>query len=473
MEQSHTTPAETPSDAETSNDVGLRFMLLGLAALAASLLFGVVGAFKFLYPEFMEGLAFHKIRPLHVSLAIAWIFLTAIGGIYYYLPNFCRLSLFSSRAARWHFWIFLVTGLAILGAYLMGRFGGREYWEFPPALAVPIFLTWIMFGVNYFKTVVKRRTAWPVYLWMWGTGIVFFFVTFSESYLWLLPYFRENMVREISVQWKSYGSLIGSWNMMVYGTAIFVMAKIGGDDGVARSKMAFGLYFLGLFNLMFGWAHHTYPVPLAEWVRDFAYVVSMTELFILGKIIWDWRRSLSTCRKFRHRCPYRFLFAADIWIFINLVLALIISVPALNRFTLGTHAIVAHTMGTTIGINTMILLASVFFVIEQRVGEGAENRHAGIVDAGFWLANGSLVVFFASLLAAGLVKGTYSGESFYDMMESIEPFLLLFAVSGVGLMLGLWLVLLPAMGRIGALVFPHGYAFVIGATRADQETAGD
>jgi nitric oxide reductase subunit B len=224
---------------------------------------------------------------------------------------------------------------------------------------------------------------------------------------------------------------------------------------------------------MFGWAHHTYPVPLAEWVRDFAYVVSMTELFILGKIIWDWRGSLSCCQKFRHRRPYRFLFAADIWVFINLVLALIISVPALNLFIHGTHVIVAHTMGATIGINTMILLASVFFVIEQRAAEEAGNRHAGLVDTGFWLANGSLAVFLAALLAAGLVKATYGGEFFTDMMESIEPFLLLFAVSGVGLMLGLWLVLLPAMGRIGALVFLRRPDMAIGETQAGQQAAGD
>ncbi|MEE8514676.1 MAG: cbb3-type cytochrome c oxidase subunit I, partial [Gammaproteobacteria bacterium] len=466
MEQWPTTPAETP------NDIGLRFMLLGLLALAASLLFGVIGAFKFLYPEFMEALPFYKIRPLHVSLAISWIFLTAIGGIYYYLPNFSSLSLFSNRAARWHFWIFLVTGVAILGAYVLGKFGGREYWEFPPVLALPIFLSWIMFGMNYFKTVMKRRTAWPVYYWMWGTGIVFFFITFSESYLWLFPFFRENMLREIAVQWKSYGSLVGSWNMMVYGTAIFLMEKISDDEGVARSKMAFGLYFLGLFNLMFGWAHHTYPVPFAAWVRDFAYIVSMTELFILGKIIWDWRSSLSTCQKYRHRRPYRFLFASEIWVFINLVLALVISVPALNLFTHGTHVIVAHTMGATIGINTMILLASVFFVIEQRVGQDAKNRHAGPVGAGFWLTNGSLLIFLAALLAAGLIKGTYTGDSFQEMMESIEPFLLVFAVSGVGLMLGLWLVLLPAMAQMTALVFPHRYDVGIGVIRAKEGASG-
>ncbi len=160
-------------------------------------------------------------------------------------------------------------------------------------------------------------------------------------------------------------------------------------------------------------------------------------------------------------------------VFINLVLALVISVPALNLFTHGTHVIVAHTMAATIGINTMILLASVFFVLEQRVGQDAEDRHAGPVSAGFWLANGSLLIFVAALLAAGLIKGTYSGDSFQEMMESIEPFLLVFAVSGVGLMLGLWLVLLPAIGQMTALVFPHPYDVGIGVPQAKEGASGD
>jgi nitric oxide reductase subunit B len=354
--------------AETQEKTGLHFVLLGLLALTVSLIFGALGAFKFLYPEFLEALPFHKIRPIHVSLSVSWIFLTAIGGIYYYLPNFCQLSLYSVRAVRWHFWLFLITGLAILASYALGKFGGREYWEFPPILSVPIFISWILFGVNYFKTTLRKKSAWPVHYWMWGTGIVFFFLTFTEAHLWIIPFFRDNMLREVAVQWKAYGSLVGSWNMMVYGTAIFVMERISGEEKISLSKMAFGLYFLGLFNLMFGWAHHAYPVPIAPWIRHFAYVVSMTELLILGKIIWDWRASLSTYQKFQHRNAYRFLFAADIWVFLNLILGLIISVPAANLFTHGTHVTVAHAMGTTIGINTMILLGSVFYMIEENFG---------------------------------------------------------------------------------------------------------
>lgn len=440
--------------AKEENLIGLKFMRLGMLALAVGMFFGVIGGFQFLFPEFLRELLFTKTRPLHVSLVVSWIFLIAIGGIYFYLPRQQNLKLWSSKAANIHFWVFVATGLAILLSYLTGKFGGREYFEFPAALSIPIFITWLIFGVNYFRTVTKSKGPWPVYYWMWATGIIFFFITFCEAYLWMIPYFRESMIREIIVQWKSYGALTGSWNMLVYGTAIYVASRIAGTEETAKSKLAYSLYFLGLFNLMFGWAHHTYLVPSQTWIRTFAYIVSMTELLILGKILWDWRGSLQTFQKHKYCNAYRFMFAADIWVFVNLILALIISVPALNLITHGTHITVAHAMGSTIGINTMILLSSVFYVIREEL---PQHVHAGCtkqVQLGYWMTNISLAVFFGALVLAGLGKGLYTGGSFQDMMLQIRPFLVVFAVSGITLMFGIWIVLWHAYRLTGEILSP-------------------
>ncbi|MBK7605177.1 MAG: hypothetical protein IPI15_16690 [Saprospiraceae bacterium] len=46
-----------------------------------------------------------------------------------------------------------------------------------------------------------------------------------ESYLWIFPYFRNNIVNDMTLQWKSYGSMVGSWNMLIYGSSIFLMEK--------------------------------------------------------------------------------------------------------------------------------------------------------------------------------------------------------------------------------------------------------
>jgi nitric oxide reductase subunit B len=427
------------------NLIGLRFLMMGTAALAAGVVFGVIGGFQFLYPQFLEALSFTSTRPLHVSLVVSWIFLAAIGGIYYYLPNKCDLPLWSDKLPRWHFWIFLVTGLVILGSYLAGKFGGREYFEYPAALSIPIVLSWVLFGLNYFKTALSQAGRWPVYYWMWGTGIFFFLFTFLEAHLWLLPFFRENMVREITVQWKSYGALTGSWNMMVYGTAIFVAGKIAGDKNLGRSKLAFSMYFLGLSGLMFGWAHHTYLVPSEPWIRHLAYIVSMSELLILGKILWDWRATLDCHKKNVHCNAYRFFVAADYWVFLNVILAIIISVPAFNLFTHGTHITVAHSMGTTIGINSMILLGSIYYVIREELPLDIRATCSKHISLGFWMTNIALLVFFSSLVMAGIGKVMFEGGAFQQMMMEIRPFLLAFAISGVVLMVGLWVLAYHAL----------------------------
>ena len=90
------------------------------------------------------------------------------------------------------------------------------------------------------------------------------------------------------------------------------------------------LYFTGLFNLMFNWGHHIYTLPTHGFVKHISYAVSMTELFILGRIIYLWKDSLTTAKKNFHQTSYRFLMAADIWIFLTLVLAIAMSIPAIN-----------------------------------------------------------------------------------------------------------------------------------------------
>lgn len=431
---------------DAKKDKSIIFILIGMLALLAGLFFGAIGAFQMIFPDFLSQIPFYKARPLHVSLVVSWIFLIAIGGIYYYVPRYLGLKWYSQKLIGIHLVLFVSTGIAILLSYLYGRFGGREYWEFPPLLSLPIFLSWILFAINFYKTIFRYKGSWPVYLWMWASGIVFFFLTFLEANAWILDYVSGNIVREITIQWKAYGALVGSWNLLVYGTAIFLMERISGDTKMAYSRMAFLLYFLGLTNLIFGWAHHTYIVPSAPWIRHLAYGVSMTELLIFGKIIWDWKKSLSTAKKWLHLLPYKFLFASDIWIFLNLGLALIMSVPGLNLITHGTHITVAHAMGTTIGINSMILLSSIFYVLKGDRNQSRYLRAGNSVKYGYWLLNISLAVFWFSLITAGLGKGLAEKSlSFQEIMQLIDPYLRAFAFSGLGLMLGLFMILIPAI----------------------------
>lgn len=423
------------------------FIIAGLLLLTLGILFGLIGALQYLIPGlFKEQLSFEKIRPLHVSSVIFWIIFAAMGGVLSYLQEHSLKAIYSKNLLKIQFIIFCLSVLAILISYLAGVFGGREYWEFPPLLALPIALGWILFIINFLKYLGSFRKQ-PVYVWMWLTGLFFFLFTFAESYLWVFPYFRNNVVNDMTIQWKSYGSMVGSWNMLIYGSSIFLMDKISKTKTYGHSTIAYVLYFTGLFNLMFNWGHHIYTVPTVAYIKHISYAVSMTELFILGRIIYLWKSSLSTAKKYFYESSYRFLIAADFWVFATLLLAIAMSVPAINVYTHGTHITVAHTMGATIGINSFLLFAFAFDILQPKTDEFSPYKK--IFIRGYWLANISLFCFWISLIAAGVIKASWQMSAvqipFSSMMQLLKPFFIAFFISGCFLVIGLLMIIFPLL----------------------------
>ncbi len=421
------------------------FILAGLLLLSAGMLFGLAGALQYLFPDFLkQKLSFEKIRPMHVTTVVFWIIFGATGGALTYLQQHTGKKIYSKLLAQLQLLVFTLTVVAILIFYFLGIFGGREYWEFPPVLALPIVFGWLLFLINFIKSTGSLKNQ-PVYVWMWLTGIVFFLFTFLESYLWIFPYFRSNIINDMTVQWKSYGSMVGSWNMLIYGSSIFLMEKISGNKNYSHSPIAFALYFTGLFNLMFNWGHHIYTLPTYHFIQYISYAVSMTELFIFGRIILLWKSSLSAALKLAHHIAYRFLIAADVWIFLTLFLAIIMSVPAINLYTHGTHITVAHTMGATIGINSFLMLAIAFDILHDTCIPFA--RYEKWLRRGNWIANISLFIFWSSLIIAGILKAKWQMRivkiPFADMMLQLRPLFIILFISGITMTIGFLYILFP------------------------------
>ncbi len=423
---------------ETKIEPGKLFLKTALVMMLSAALFGLLAALTYIYPDFLkESVGFTALRPLHVSSALFWIILGATGCVFSGLNTLTKKSKNNKVALlQWGLWILSISGIFI--SYFRKDFGGREYWEFNPIWALPIALAWILFLYNFFSRIKKLR-KWPVYVWMWLTGIVFFMFIFLENYLWIFPYFRQHFITDMTIQWKVNGSLVGSWNQMLYGTAIFLMDKISGSKKAGQNKIAFAMYFLGLFNLMFNWGHHIYTLPTEKYIRLIGYSVSMTEWIIFLKIIYDWRATVTTIQKHYHYFPYKFIMASDIWVFFHVLQATLISIPAINIYTHGTHFTVAHSMGTTIGINTMILLAVCFEFLKPDTYQGTKSYQ--FLNWVFWFLQVFLLVFLIALMTAGIKKGLWqlssNQSSFSDMMQTLYPYFVAFTVTGAGILITL------------------------------------
>jgi nitric oxide reductase subunit B len=419
----------------------IRFALL---MLLGALGFGAIGAFAFLYPElFNRFLPFYQLRPMHVSAALFWIISGAVSGILIFKKDVFRNGTKAPRTERTFVLFWVTTIIAIFCFYAFKQFGGREYWEFPPMLGIPILAAWLCLMWSYFAAWRSRTKTPPLYVWMWTTGIVAFLATFLEQNLYQIPWFRASYLREVTVQWKSNGAMVGAWNQMIYGTSLYIMTRITGDEGIARGKKAFFFYFLGLTNLMFNWGHHIYNLPSNSWIRHVSYAISMTEWLILISIMHGFKHKLTQDRKYKHLLSYRFLIASEYWVALNLVLALFMSIPAINRYTHGTHITVAHAMGATIGINTMILLSSLGYILHIDAMP-ARNKKAIRIGAG--IAQVSLFVFWMALIGAGVLKAyrdvALGMPSFHEMMQPVLTVLHVFAFAGLFLLVGIAIIVL-------------------------------
>jgi len=178
----------------------------------------------------------------------------------------------------------------------------------------------------------------------------------------------------------------------------------------------------------------------------------MTEWIIFIKIVYSWSKSLTKKDKTEYSMVYRFILASDFWVFVNLVMALLMSIPALNYYSHGTHITVAHSMGTTIGINTCILFASVSFIITKVNGKEVFNRAKKMI---FYLFNFSLLVFWVALIAMGVFKMIWEAnnpEGQVGVMHAESAvYYSVFIVAGSLLFICIFLIAYPMIKKL----MPH------------------
>jgi nitric oxide reductase subunit B len=137
--------------------------------------------------------------------------------------------------------------------------------------------------------------------------------------------------------------------------------------------------------------------------------------------------------------------AADWWIFLSLLLAIMMSIPGVNLYTHGTHITVAHTMGTTIGINTFLVLAIAFDILH--VNCFGAVPYTKYFNKAYWLANISLFVFWIALILVGIEKAKWQMRAnrvpFSSMMHQIHPLFYIVFASGLMLATALLVIIYP------------------------------
>jgi nitric oxide reductase subunit B len=399
---------------KSSERMILTVMASALVCMLISIAMGAVGVLSYL-PEMGHvmadaGISLVQLRPLHTTFASAWLYLGCVACIYAYLfHRYGEPTEVERRRFRIHMVCWGIAGLGSLITLLFGIGSGREYLGFHPIFALFIIAGWVCFLLTLLGRVRHDFWSQPVYVYMWATGAVFFLYTFIEGHAHYLPFVKSHPVADLQIQWKSCGTLVASFNQMVYGCMIYIGERLTGDKRVAQSRQAFALLGLGLLNSFTNYAHHTYHLPQAHIIKWVAFTVSMAEILI----VWNMLRELMA--KLEHpggkqpsnSTTQRFFGFAKSWNMILLPIALLISIPPLNALIHGTHVVMAHAMGSELAIDTYILLGAFTWLfaqlfpkrecIEAIVDGPAMRRRLTLLNLGLvglvsWLLFGGLTV---------------------------------------------------------------------------------
>ncbi len=333
---------------------------------------------------------FSRLRPLHTLLALGWV----LVGLAATVRPLVGAAVGRGEAVLYAAW--LGTAAAAL---IAGTGSGREYLSWPAPVSLLLLGALLAGAWAVLRGLPRLRHAvWDTRA-MIGIGVVLLPLGLIEGHLWLLPSVSLDPGRDLAVEWHALDTMIGGWNIVLYGAAATLLPR---EPGRGRAA----LLAATLAGLLLSYGHHHYPSPQPRLLKDIAFGASL----LAGVAFLDHARAGLPPTGGLVRTLLR---AAAGWTLVALLGGFLMAIPPLNALVHGTWVVVAHAMGAMIGVNSMLILALGFHATKRPTTPGL-LRAARV-------ANVALALMVADLVIAGLLRGALRpGSEFAAWRSTVE-----------------------------------------------------
>ena len=142
------------------------FALSGLFWGGVSVLIGLIISIQLWKPELNIApfLTYGKLRAVHVNgLAFGFAVAEIFALSYYMVQRLTRRPLLFPKLAMVQLYIFNAAIVAAAVSLLAGMTQSKEYAELEWPLDIGVVILWVMFAVNIFGTIIKRRKSRCIY----------------------------------------------------------------------------------------------------------------------------------------------------------------------------------------------------------------------------------------------------------------------------------------------------------------------
>ncbi|MFN7941841.1 MAG: cbb3-type cytochrome c oxidase subunit I [Thermoanaerobaculia bacterium] len=394
------------------------WLLLALAAacLVASILTGVASGIVTAFPwPASRWMSLRALRPAHTLFALAWVIFGSAACVGLFAARNGVGRLWTSRLQIVFFNAFLFGSLV---AAARGSYSGREYVTWPPAMSLPLIAGLVLVLANIVAAWKPIHGHSPEAAWLLSTGAVLLPAGLVEQYLYLLPRIAADPGRDLVVQWHALDTLIAAWCLLLYGVGV-LLAPAG-----TRALRGGWLFALAMIGILLDFGHHNYPSPQPYLVKFVSFTASMLAAVSFLRHARAFRRTTRSSDSLPG-----LLRQIEIWTLFAVGSGILLAVPYVNLYLHGTYAIVGHTMGAMIGVNSLLLFAAGF------AWSGFEARRRAMLVRG---TSASLAVFCVALFGLGVGRGILRlDRDFAGWHELLRPFYVLIPISAIPLSVAL------------------------------------
>lgn len=261
----------------------------------ASFIWGVVGmlvglilAFQLVFPALnlsQYGIpitTFGRLRPLHTNAVIfAFVGNGIFMGVYYSLQRLLKARMFSDRLSWIHFWSWQLVILCAAYTLPMGLTTSSEYAELPWPVDLLITLVWVIFGINLFGTIIKRRenhlyVAIWFYIATWITVAVLHIVrSFELPYSFMGSYTLFSGVQDALVQWWYGHNAVAFFLTTPYLGMMYYFLPKAANRPVYSYKLSIIHFWALIFIYIWAGPHHLLYSSMPDWVQSLGTVFSI------------------------------------------------------------------------------------------------------------------------------------------------------------------------------------------------------
>lgn len=430
------------------DEIVKKFVMATLIWGVVSFLLGVVIASQLADWRLNFGiswLTFGRLRPLHTNAAIFAFAGNAIfAGIYYSTQRLLKTRMASDLLSKIHFWGWQIIIVSAAITLPLGYTIGKEYAELEWPISIVITIIWVVFGVNFFKTLRQRRER-HIYVAIW-----FYIATIITVAL-------LHVINTIQIPvsfWKSYPIYAGVQDALVqwwYGhnaVAFVLTTPFLGlmyyflPKAADRPVYSYRLSIIHFWSLVFIyiWAgpHHLLYTTLPEWAQTLGMVFSI----MLWAPSWGGMiNGLLTLRGAWHRVrtePILKFFVAGLTFYgMATFEGPLLSIKSVSAIAHYTDWIIAHVHAGTLGWNGFITFAMIYWLV-PRLWK-TELYSTRLANIHFWTSFLGIVLYIVSMWTAGITQGLMwramdsSGHLVYpDFIETVIKIVPLYYVRAIG-----------------------------------------